>query len=71
MVKQRNPSLNQKIGNDIKECGIMAILTIEVLKKLIENIPDDFTVEYDKGETTTPIDDRVEIDIGCKQLIFK
>lgn len=50
---------------------IMAILTIEVLKKLIENIPDDYNVEYDKETTIAPITDKVEIDVSGKRLIFK
>lgn len=50
---------------------IMAILTIEVLKNLIENIPDDYTVEYNKEVTIAPITDRIEIDISGKRLIFK
>ena len=50
---------------------IMTILTIEVLKKLIENIPNDYTVEYDKETTIAPIEDKVEIDIGGKRPIFK
>lgn len=33
----------------------MAILTIENLKKLVENVPNDFTVEYDKEVTITPL----------------
>ncbi|MBR5503956.1 MAG: hypothetical protein IKV87_05905 [Methanobrevibacter sp.] len=41
----------------------MAILTIEVLKKIIENIPDDYTVEYDNKKTISPIEDKIEIDI--------
>ena len=49
----------------------MAILTIDVLKRLIENIPEDCTVEYEKETTIAPIDDCVEIDIGGKKLIFK
>ena len=49
----------------------MAILTIEVLKKLIENVPDDYTVEYDKEVTIAPITDRVEIEISGERIIFK
>lgn len=49
----------------------MPILTIVVLQKLIENIPDDFTVEYGMEGSIVPIDDRVEIDISGKRLIFK
>ncbi len=49
----------------------MAILTIEVLKKLIENVPDEYTVEYDKEVTIAPIEDKVEIDVSGKKLIFR
>lgn len=49
----------------------MTILTVEVLKKLIENLPDDFTVEYDKKTTISPIIDWVEIDIAEKRFILK
>lgn len=35
----------------------MAILTIEVLKNLIENMPNEYTVEYDKEVTIVPIRD--------------
>lgn len=49
----------------------MTILTIDVLKSLIENIPDDYTVEYNKEVTIAPITDRIEIDISGKRLIFK
>lgn len=37
----------------------MAILTVEILKKLIENIPDNYTVEYDNKKTISPIGDKV------------
>ena len=49
----------------------MAILTIEVLKKLIENILDDYTVEYDGEVTIVPIEDKVEIDVSNKRIILK
>ena len=49
----------------------MAILTIELLKKLIENIPDNFTVEYDNKKAISPISDKVEIDITGEKLILK
>lgn len=49
----------------------MAILTIAVLKRIIENIPESYTIEYDNKTTISPIDDRVEIDISGERLIFK
>ena len=39
----------------------MTSLSIEVLKKIVENIPDDYTLEFDNGKTTYNIDDKVEI----------
>lgn len=49
----------------------MTILTIGVLQKVIENVPSDFTVEYDKGGSIAPIEDHIEIDVSGKRLIFK
>ena len=49
----------------------MAILTIDVLKKLIENMPDDYTVEYDKEMTIAPITDSVTIDVSGERIILK
>ena len=49
----------------------MTTLTTEVLKKIIENVPEDYTVEYDKETTIAPITDKVEIDISGKRIIFK
>ena len=49
----------------------MAILTIGVLKKLIESMPEDYTVEYDKEVTIAPITDRIEIDVSGKRIIFR
>ena len=49
----------------------MTILTIEVLKKIIEHIPDGYTVEYNTETTTTPIDDQITIDVSGQRVIFK
>ena len=49
----------------------MATLTIEVLKKVIENLPNDYTVEYNKEVTIAPIEDKIEIDISGERIIFK
>lgn len=35
----------------------MAILTVGILKNLIENIPDEYTVEYNNKTTISPIGD--------------
>ena len=50
---------------------IMTAITIEVLKKIIEHIPNDYTVEFDKGKDIVKIDDKVEIDVSLQKLILK
>lgn len=49
----------------------MTTITIEVLKKIIENIPEDYTVEFSDKENNYQIADKVEIDVGLKKLILK
>lgn len=49
----------------------MTILTIENLKKIIEHIPDDFTVELKTKDTITTINDTIEVDISGKRLILQ
>ena len=46
-------------------------MTIGVLKKIIENIPEDFTVECDNKTTIVPLEDKIEIDVSNRRLIFK
>ena len=49
----------------------MTSLSIEVLKKIVENIPDDYTIEFDNGKTAYNVDDKVEIDVSLIKLILK
>ena len=49
----------------------MTAITIEVLKKIIEHIPEDYTVEFDNGKNKYSIDDNVEIDVNLEKLIMK
>lgn len=49
----------------------MSELTIEVLKKIIEHIPPNYTVEFSNGNDTVKISDKVEIDVGSEKLILK
>ena len=49
----------------------MTPITIDVLKSIIEHVPDDFKVEYDDGKTISSIDDKVEIDVGLKKVVLK
>lgn len=49
----------------------MAILNIEVLKKIIENVPEDYDFEFYNGTTNVPLSDKVEIDVSGKRILFK
>lgn len=49
----------------------MSTLNIGVLKKIIEHIPEDYTVEFDDGSNTLSIDDKIEIDVTLKKLVLK
>ena len=46
------------------------ILNIDVLKRIIEKIPEDFTVQIDTGKNVQQLSDKIQIDISCKKLIF-
>lgn len=47
------------------------ILTIGNLKKVIENVPEDFTVEYVNDGISHPICDILEVDLSGKKLVLK
>lgn len=56
---------------DFYKLLFMAILKIQVLKKIIENIPDDYDVEFYNGTTNVPLSDTVEIDVSGEKIMFK
>ena len=47
------------LNTDFYKLLFMAILNIEVLKKIIENVPEDFDVEFYNGPTNVPLSDKV------------
>ena len=49
----------------------MTALTIGVLKKIIENIPDDFTIHFSDDTASIPIDDKIIIDASGKHVVFQ
>ena len=59
------------LNTDFYKLLFMAILNIEVLKKIIENIPEDYDVEFYNGTTNVPLSDKVEIDVSGKRTLFK
>ena len=38
---------------------------------IIENVPEDFDVEFYNGTTNVPLSDKVEIDVSGKRILFK
>jgi hypothetical protein len=59
------------LNTDFYKLLFMAILKIEVLKKIIENIPDNYDVEFHNGTTNVPLSDTVEIDVSGERILFK
>ena len=49
----------------------MAFITIGTLKKLIEHLPEDYTIAHKNDITTTDLSDVIEIDVSNKRLILK
>lgn len=50
----------------------MSELTIEVLKKIVEKLPDDFTVEFkDRDNTVSTLSDNINVKISEKKLVLK
>ena len=49
----------------------MTVLELGELKKLIENLPDEYTIAFKNEKTTKPISSIVEIDTSKKEVIFK
>lgn len=59
------------LNKDFNKFIFMTALSIEVLKKNVEKIPEDYTVEFDDGKSNLTLDDKVEIDVSLKKLILK
>ena len=45
----------------------MSVLNIEVLKEIVEKLPNDFIVEFDD----LPVSDKFEVDVSAKKLVLK
>ena len=45
-------------------------LTIDVLKQIIDRIPEDYIVDVNTGKNTHKLSDQIQIDISGKKLIF-
>ena len=50
----------------------MSELTIEVLKEIVEKLPDDFIVEFkDRNGSTVTVSDDINVKISEKKLVLK
>ena len=50
----------------------MAVLDIEVLKGIVEKLPDDFTVEFeDRDGSVSQVSDEVTVKVSEKKLMLK
>lgn len=50
----------------------MAVLDIEVLKEIVEKLPDDFTVEFkDRKGSVSRVSDEVTVKVSEKKLVLK
>jgi hypothetical protein len=50
----------------------MTILNIEVLKEIVEKLPNDFEVEFqDRGGVISPVSDEISVKVSEKKLMLK
>lgn len=50
----------------------MAILNVEVLKEIVEKLPNDFEVEFVNYEgAVAPLSDNISVKVSEKKLVLK
>ena len=49
------------------------ILTVEVLRQILDHVPDDYEIEYlvPGRNSVNPVSDKVEVDVSGKKIILK
>ena len=47
----------------------MSELSIEVLKEIVDKLPDDFTVMFNDREFDHIVSDKFEVDVSAKKLV--
>ena len=66
-----NPNVNVKILVK-RKLSIMSELNIEILKEIVEKLPDDFLVEFKDNEGSTfTLSDNINVKISEKKLVLK
>lgn len=66
-----NPNVNVKILVK-RKLSIMSELNIEILKEIVEKLPDDFLVEFKDNEGSTfTLSDNINVKVSEKKLVLK
>ena len=66
-----NPNVNVKILVK-RKLSIMSELNIEILKEIVEKLPDDFLVEFKDNEGSTfTLSDNINVKVYEKKLVLK
>lgn len=47
------------------------IITVDVLKEILDKVPGDFEVEFFRDDISYPICDRIEVDVSGRRIILK
>lgn len=50
---------------------IMSQLTIEILKEIVDKLPEDFIVGFNDKDVDHIISDKFEVDVSSKKLVLK
>ena len=49
----------------------MAVLEIKVLKEIIENVPEDYEINFTNGKNVYKLSDKLEISVSEKKITFQ
>lgn len=49
----------------------MAVLEIKVLKEIIDNVPEDYEINFTSGKNVFKLSDKFEIDVRQKKIMFQ
>lgn len=47
------------------------IISVDVLKEILDNVPGDYEVEFVKDGISFPVQDRVEVDVSGRKILLK
>lgn len=47
------------------------IISVDVLKEILDKVPGDYEVEFVKDGISFPVQDRVEVDVSGRKILLK